>query len=110
MGLENLPVNIPPEKFTEYALDPVKQPDKAKAFELALGYTKANYRDLIDNIRHNLDIKAFKYKRTTVHGDMYEFITVLTGANGKQANVLTGWINDFKKKELRLTTVHVDKR
>lgn len=51
MSLEKLPVNIPAEKFTDYALDPKRQPDKAKAFRDALGYTLDNYRELIDNIR-----------------------------------------------------------
>lgn len=111
MDLEKLPVNIPPEKFTKYALDPIKQPDKARAFREALGYTKANYQDLIDNINRNFDRKAMKYKRTNQDGDLYEYVMALTGANGKQANVLTAWINDHKKGELRLTTAHVtDKR
>lgn len=107
MDIENFPVNIPVEKFTEYALDPIKQPDKAKAFKDALGYTLDNYRDLIDNISINLDKKALKYKRSNQDGDLYEYIMVLIGANGRQANVLTAWIYDYKKRELRLITAHV---
>lgn len=107
MELEKVPVNIPVEKFTEYALDPIKQPDKAKAFRVALGYTKDNCQDLIDNINTHLDKKSLKYKRTVCDGDLYEYVMNLTGANGKKANVLTAWINDTVKGELRLTTAHV---
>lgn len=42
---------IPKEKFTKYALDPLKQPDKARAFREALGYTMDNYQELIQHLR-----------------------------------------------------------
>ena len=41
---------IPKRKLTGYALDPQKAPDKAKAFELALGYTKDNADELLQRI------------------------------------------------------------
>ncbi len=110
MDVEKLPVNIPQEKFTKYALDPIRQPDKARAFRETLGYTMANYQDLIDNISRNLDKRALKYKRTNQKGDLYEQVMALTGANGKQANVLTAWINDFEKSELRLTSVYITEK
>ena len=44
---------IPKEKFTQYALDPDKEPNKAEAFELALGYKLSNVDSLIANIRQN---------------------------------------------------------
>lgn len=110
MDVEKLPVNIPQEKFTKYALDPIRQPDKARAFREALGYTMANYQDLIDNISRNLDKRALKYKMTKPEGDLYEQVMALTGANGKQANVLTAWINDFEKSELRLTSAYVTEK
>jgi len=34
----------------------------------------------------------------------------LLGANGKYANVLTGWIVDAQTKETRLTTAYVTKK
>ena len=58
---KRLPLNIqlfakiPKEKFTKYALDPIKQPDKAKAFKEALGYSIDNYQELIDNIQRNFN-------------------------------------------------------
>lgn len=46
---------IPEEKFIKYALDFEKLPNKARAFKEALGYTKENYKELIDNIDKNFN-------------------------------------------------------
>lgn len=101
---------IPKEKFTEYALDPLKQPDKARAFREALGYTMDNYQELIDNISANLDESALKLKGSNNHGQLYEYVMRLTGANGKQANVCTGWIIEKGKTEPRLTSAYVTEK
>lgn len=42
------------QKFIQYALNPLKAPDKAKAFKEALGYTVDNFEDLRQNILDNL--------------------------------------------------------
>lgn len=107
MDLENLPISIPEEKFTRYALDPECQPDKAFAFKEALGFTKDNFQELIDIIRNSLDISTLKYKGTNNYGYLYESVIRLTGVNGKQANICIGWINDINKHELRLTSVYI---
>lgn len=108
-----LPVNIqlfaqiPKEKFTQYALDPQKDPNKAYAFKNALGYTKENYQDLIDNIQNNLDEKALKHKGSNAYGELYEYVMEFIGANGKKANVCTGWIKRSDETEIRLTSAYV---
>ncbi len=101
---------IPKEKFTKYALDPLKQPDKARAFREALGYTMDNYQELIDNISENLDESALKLKGSNDHGQLYEYVMRITGANGKQANVCTGWIIENGKTEPRLTSAYVTEK
>lgn len=101
---------IPKEKFTKYALDPLKQPDKARAFREALGYTIDNYQELIDNISANLDESALKLKGSNDHGQLYEYVMRITGANGKQANVCTGWIIENGKTEPRLTSAYVTEK
>ena len=101
---------VPKEKFTKYALDPVKQPDKARAFREALGYTMDNYQDLIDNISANLDESALKFKGSNEQGKLYEYVMRITGANGKQANVCTGWIIENGKTEPRLTSAYVTQK
>ena len=99
---------IPKAKFTEYALNPSKDPDKAKAFKLALGYTVENADHLIEQIRSNLPLYKAVEKGDRGYGMTYEVIMDITGPNGKTAKVLTAWIDDQSKGEMRLTTVHVD--
>lgn len=101
---------IPEEKFTKYALDPVKQPDKAKAFKESLGYTLENYQELIDNINANFNEKAMKIKGENQYGTLYEYVMKLKGANGKEANVCTGWIVKNGESEPQLTSAYVTKK
>lgn len=99
---------MPKEKFINYALDPKKAPDKAKAFEEYLGYNLENCAELIENIDEHINENKFVEKGDNGHGMRYEYIVNITGANGKSANILTAWIQDGKKK--RLTSVYVTKR
>jgi len=101
---------IPIEKFTEYALNFIKEPNKAIAFERALGYNKNNAAELIANILENLSLFAAVEKGDKGFGMQYEVVLNLLGANNKYANVLTGWIIDNKTNEARLTTAYVTKK
>lgn len=101
---------IPEEKFTKYALDPERQPDKAKAFKNALGYTLENYQDLIDNIRSHLDESKMKRKAVNSYGILYEYVMRLKGPNGKEANVCTGWIIKNGETEPQLTSAYITKK
>lgn len=96
---------IPMRKLTGYALDPQKAPDKARAFELALGYTKDNADELLQQILDNADESKFVEKGSKGYGMLYEYVMLITGANRKEANVLTSWIDENGKK--RLTSVYV---
>lgn len=98
---------IPDAKIFKYAL---VDKDKAKAFELALGYNLSNGTKLIENIRNNLACNKATYKRTNQYGDVYEVKMKLKGENGKSAIVTTGWIVDDENGETRLTTLYVDKK
>lgn len=100
--------HIPEEKFTKYALDPKRQPDKARAFKESLGYSMNNYQDLIDNIYQHIDESKFVEKGDEGYGMKYEYIMRLHGVNGKEANVLTAWIKD--SDDVRLTSAYVTKR
>jgi hypothetical protein len=98
---------IPIEKLTKYALDPVKEPNKAIAFERALGYTNSNAEQLKKNILQNLaSFQAVKVGNKGF-GEQYEVILNLLGANNKKAHVLTGWILDAQTGETRLTTLYI---
>lgn len=101
---------LPEAKFNGYALNPLKAPDKARAFSEALGYDLSNGDDLIRNIREHLSEFAAVEKPDNGHGKRYQVVMELTGPNGKTANVLTAWIDDAETGEMRLTTAYVDKR
>ena len=101
---------IPIQKFTKYALDPLKEPNKAIAFAKALGYNKNNAVELVSNILKNLPLFKAAEKGDKGFGMQYEVILNLLGANNKYANVLTGWIVDNQTKETRLTSAYVTKK
>ena len=97
-------------KFTEYALNPAKDPDKAKAFMLALGYDLSNWQELEEKVAAAIKTSRARQKRETEYGIQYESILQITGANGKTANVTTGWIKSEDSEEVRMTTVYVSER
>ena len=113
VGIENVTgenATIDNRKFTEYALNSEKQPDKAKAFESALGYDLSNYRQLEDKIRENFDRNMLVDKGSNKQGQKYELLYEITGANGKTAKVLTAWLDDVNdKKDFHLISIYVDK-
>ena len=101
---------IDKRKFTEYALDPVNHPDKARAFKEALGFDKSNYQLLEKQIREKFDRNNLVYKMTNEQGDLYSLLLTIAGVNGKTAKVMTGWIDDKNdKRDFHLTSVYVDK-
>ena len=100
---------IPKAKFTQYALNPDKDPDKARAFEKALGYTMDNADELISQIYDKIPECNAKEKPDNGWGKRYEIIMDIMGPNGKTAKVLTAWIDDKNTGEMRLTSVYVDK-
>ena len=97
-------------KFTEYALNPAKDPDIAKAFMLALGYDLSNWQELEEKVVAAIKTSRERQKRETKYGIQYEVILQITGANGKTANVTTGWIKSEDSEEVRMTTVYVFER
>lgn len=73
-----------------------------------MGYTLENYQELIDNINLHLNKKELVEKGDSGYGMRYEYIMRLQGPNGKEANVLTAWIQD--EDDIRLTSVYVTKK
>ena len=100
-------MRIPAEKFTQYALNCDKSPDKALAFRLALGYTENDAQMLIENIKSNAaNFKAIP-KGNKGFGETYECIMSIEGKNGKTANVLTSWIVRDGESFPRLTNAYI---
>lgn len=107
-ALSKRKIYIPKQKFTEYALNPEKAPDKAHVFNLALGYNQSNCDQLIEDLANRIDINKMREKGDGGYGMRYEQIIQIRGINNKKANVLTAWIDDGN--ELRLTSVYVTKK
>ncbi len=95
-------------KFNGYALNPDRNPDKARAFKEALGYDMTNYQDLMQNIKDHIDESKFVEKDDRGFGARFEYVMELEGPNGKKANVLTAWNQDGDEK--RLTSVYVTEK
>lgn len=99
--------NIPVQKFTEYALNPDKDFNKATAFQKALGYNLNNVAKLIHNIYENIvNFEAIE-KADNGYGDRYSILMTLTGENGRTANVQTAWIIDKVTGYPRLLSAYV---
>ena len=101
---------IPIAKLTQYALNPSRAPDKALAFEKALGYNLNNIDKLIENLARNINDCEFKEMPDTGYGRRFRTILELTGENGKKAKVLVAWLLDKNTNEFRLTSIYVDKK
>jgi len=101
---------IPIEKFTEYALHPMRSHGKWIAFRDALGYNLANAHKLVENIRQNIDKFPAYEKGDKGFGMTFSVLMELTGENGRTGNVLTAWIQDTETGATRLTSAYVKKR
>jgi hypothetical protein len=101
---------IPHDKLTKYSLDFEKDFNKADAFKKILGYNKGNYIKLIQNVYENIRNFEAVFKGYNGYGDLYEVVMNLTGENGKNANVLTGWIIENGMDAPRLTNIYVTKK
>ncbi|HHW01904.1 MAG TPA: hypothetical protein GXX35_03700 [Thermoanaerobacterales bacterium] len=102
--------NIPDNKILGYALNKEhpKGKDKAIALEMALGYNKDNYKDLIKAVKDNLNNYPAIPKGESKYGKLYKVSMMITGPDGKTAKVKTGWIIDKGSDIPRLTTFYVD--
>ena len=100
---------IPIEKFTKYALDYEKDPNKAQVFEKVLGYNQSNADKLIENIKSNIHKFEAVEREDIGHGVRYQVTMTLTGETGRSAKVLTAWIDDNKNGQMRLTSAYIDR-
>jgi hypothetical protein len=101
---------IPIEKLINYSLNFKKDPNKATAFKLALGYTKINAGGLARNILENVRSHSVIHKGNNGYGEIYEAVMNLTGENGKAANILTAWIIENDVNFPRLVNTYVTRK
>ena len=97
-------------KLTQYALNPEKDANKARAFESALGYNLSNVEKLVNNIAEHINEYEVIRRAKTPYGEPFQITMELKGVNVKTALVTTAWIIDSETGEIRLTSIYVDKR
>lgn len=99
---------IPEAKLTRYALDPDKDPNKARAFSGYLGYEKEDAATVAAKVYGYVADHEPEYRDTTPHGDRFTTEMVMEGKDGKSAKVKVGWIRDGEAGKMRMTTIFVD--
>ncbi len=106
-------IRIDPRKLTEYALNPehlTGGSDKAVMFQNHLGFTRENYRILLEQIEAQaLDAEATLGK-VDQHGQRYTIDLAIIGVEGQQETVRTGWIIAPSHDVANLTTLYVLRR
>jgi len=105
-------VTIDPRKLTGYALDPENPVGrhKARVFERVLGFTKDNYKALLEQIEDSALSAEARLKYTDTHGRHYAVDLEITGPERRRAVVRTGWLVASNSDEAWLTTLYVRKR
>jgi len=101
---------IPIEKLIDYSLNPDREPNKAMAFQKALGYNQSNADSLAENILSNLTHFDAVEKTDNGYGKRYDVLMRLIGANERAANVKTAWIVDRETRQTRLISTYVTKK
>lgn len=100
---------IPPEKLTQYALNPNNNrgKDKAVVFKSALGFTIDNSEQLRMQLLEKSPDAPATLLRTNQYGQHFRVDIIVKGINYKYATVRTGWLIEIDTRIARLTTLYV---
>ena len=100
---------IDERKLVDYALDPDSPygRHKARVFERALGFTKANYAALLEQIRNLAPAAEATMKEEDEFGKRFQVDITVKGANGIERMIRTGWFVPLGIDEARLSTLYV---
>lgn len=105
-------IYVDPRKLTEYALNSnhPRGLHKAWLFKKLLGYTKANYESLKNQIENQaLSCEAITGKADQ-RGQRYTVDIAIQGTEGQNAVIRTGWLVAPNSNEAWLTTLFVRKK
>jgi len=102
-------VVVDARKLTDYALDPENPIGRHKAtvFEHCLGFTRDNYVLLLQQVESRVLDTDAHLQRTDQHGQHYRVDVEVTGTEGQQEIVQTGWLVARGSDEARLVTLYV---
>ena len=85
-------------KLKGYCLNPDHPSggNKARVFSSALGLGPEDYCYLEDQIRLGLSDSKISFKQSDQWGRKYDAVVRIKGKNGNMAEVVTGWIFDYR--------------
>jgi hypothetical protein len=95
---------IPLEKIRGYSL---REPNKARVFKSALGYTVNDAAELISNILANIGQYPAVDKGSNEYGARFRVDINLNGKNGRTAVVRTAWLYDNGSDIPRLVSAYI---
>lgn len=102
-------IEIDPRKIIDYALNSEHPTGrhKARVFEAALGFTRDNWHDLLEQIKsQSLDAEA-AVLGSDAFGRRVQVDLIITGITGQRATVCTGWLITLNSDIARLVTLYV---
>ena len=100
MFLKREQLIIPEEKILNYLLVEKEKNDKSK-FLLQLGFTKANYLQLIEEIKLIATTNAAVLSRESEFGNLYRIEGLL-----RSSLVVTIWIEQIEKDKFQFVTLY----
>jgi len=106
-------ITIDPRKLTHYALDPdsPRGQHKALLFERLLGYTRANYLDLLRQLEQHCWETNAVFESEDNFGKRYRVDLDIEGSARQQVTVRTVWLVPvIEKSTAQLITLYVRKR
>ncbi len=94
------------EKVRDYLLIPLDEDDKSGYLALA-GYTRADYWELLRDIREQLLPGEAVFQERNEYGEYYIMKGRLTGPNGRTLGVRTIWLQEING-DIRFLTLFPD--
>ncbi len=93
------------EKMANYLLTWRAENDKSRFLGLA-GYTENDADRLAADIRHQLLTLDAEFEETTLYGDVYMIVGLLTGPNGRELRVTTVWMIEKSTLQTKFITLY----
>ncbi len=99
---------ITQEKITEYLLKWRPDNDKSQFLSRA-GYTQANWRNLLEDIRNQILLQEAEFLQNTAYGALWKIRGTLKGPNGVTIHVVTIWMHEKYTGMTKFITLFPDK-
>lgn len=99
---------ITQEKITDYLLKWRPDNDKSQFLKQA-GYTQANWRHLLEDIRNQILPLEAEFLQNTAYGGLWKIRGTIKGPNGVTIRVVTIWMHEKYRGMTKFITLFPDK-